>query len=373
MQRIRNFLYDCVSFIAFITAPPAIDGNTPEFKAEREIWRQTCTQETVLADFTKFLQRGNCEQYQLFRDAEWKALEKAFSDYSHSDNCWDQQSLELFFLSQIPQEEDFKILLRNCMPSLWTLMVYFAQWPFNTAFGPTTRLTFPALVRAIPFLCGRYHRIFLTWEGEDEAFNSETDQKALEHIFRALAATRPAEQQSRPAPTPQDTAKSSSQRDVLDLLSVSQPFLNENTQNLTRAQLTPIADRLLPPTPTELSELVIPAAGQRLIPILELAIPLTQHSSQFGKYPCYSYIRLRERLEAAQNELEKQEEVTFSVFQNHLDSDAWAESNFKATTLYDSIALLFNTFPNPQSLITGRSVNWFTGSEESLSPYVVRK
>ncbi|CAH0040369.1 unnamed protein product [Clonostachys solani] len=348
MQRIKSFLYECVSFVAFL-ASPYIEGNTPEFEADREKWQETCTRDLVLADFTKYLQHGHTYPGRVLNKTE----------------SWDQESLESYLLTQLPQEGDYKMLLRNCMPSLWALTIYFAQWPFNTSPGLTTRLTFPAFVRAIAFLCGRHNRMIVNWEGQDQVFNHTTDQIVLEYIFRALATTRPSERQPRSAPPPQETAKLSSHRDVLDILSVSQPFLNHRTENLTRAELVPTADRLSPPTPPELSELIIPATGERLREILELAIPLLQHASQFENNTSCS-ASVKEQLEAARTKLETQEEVTFDVFRECLDCEDWMKKYHDVNPIYDGIALLFNTFPNPESLTTGKTANWYSGSEESL-------
>ncbi|CAH0028070.1 unnamed protein product [Clonostachys rhizophaga] len=62
---------------------------------------------------------------------------------------WDEQSLQSYFLTQIPEEKEYEALLIRCMPSLWALVRYFAQWPFNTSSSPMTNLTFPGLLRAI--------------------------------------------------------------------------------------------------------------------------------------------------------------------------------------------------------------------------------
>ncbi|CAG9939905.1 unnamed protein product [Clonostachys rosea f. rosea IK726] len=63
------------------------------------------------------------------------------------DTCaqdWDEQSLQSYLLAQIPEEKECEALLIRCMPSLWALVGYFAQWPFNTSFSPMTNLTFLA-------------------------------------------------------------------------------------------------------------------------------------------------------------------------------------------------------------------------------------
>ncbi|CAI6089462.1 unnamed protein product [Clonostachys chloroleuca] len=307
-------------------------------------------QDLVLADFTKYLQHGHAYPGRVLNRTE----------------SWDQQSLESYLLTQLPQEGDYKMLLGNCMPSLWDLIFCFAQWPFNTLCSLTTRLTFPAFVRAIAFLCGRHNRMFVNWEGQDQVFNRNTDQIVLEYIFRALATTRPPEYQPRSAPPPQETATLSCHCDVLDILSVSQPFLNHRTENLTRAELIPTADRLSPPTPPELSELIIPATGERLREVLELVIPLLQHASRLeNNTSCSSSVK--KQLETARTKLEAQEEVTFEVFQECLECEDWMKKYHDINPIYDGIALLFNTFPNPKSLTTGKTVNWYSESEENLS------
>ncbi|CAG9996362.1 unnamed protein product [Clonostachys byssicola] len=239
------------------------------------------------------------------------------------------------------------------MPSLWALIIYFAQWPFSPSSGVITRLTFPAFVRAISFLCGRHNRMSVNWECQDQVFNRTTDQIVLEYIFRALATTRPSEHQPRSAPPPEETATLSSHRDVLEILSVSQPFPNYRTENLTRPELVPTADRLSPPTPPEPLELIIPTTGERLKEILELIILLLQHASQFENNSSCSE--------------STQEEVIFDISQECLECEDWMKKYRDINPIYDGIALLFNTFPNPESLKTGKTTNWYLGSQESLS------
>ncbi|VUC31541.1 unnamed protein product [Clonostachys rosea] len=296
--------------------------------------------ESVLSDFTTYLKNGG----------------------------WDQQSLKSYLLTQIPKEGDHEALLIKSVPSLWALTIYFAQWPFNTAFEPTESLTLPALTRVVAFLCGRHYRMFQGWEGKDKELNRKSDQVILEYIFRALAITRPIEHESTPA-SPNEIfkseighdAKTASNRDILDVLSVSQPWLSEWTTLLTLEELTPIANRLSPPTPSELSDLSI--SGGRLTSILELSILLLQHAGKF-KGGTNVAERLKRKIETAYAELQKAGDISFVTFAKHFDVDDWKDH--WNLTIYDAIALLFNTFTNPNSLRSGKVVNWSSGAEETL-------
>lgn len=267
---------------------------------------------------------------------------------------WDEQSLQSYLLTQIPEEKECEALLIRCMPSLWALVGYFAQWSFNTSSSSMTNLTFPVLLRAIAFLCGRYYVMFRCWSnGEDMRLNRTTDQPVMEYTFRALASSLPQEHKSG---STRDTAQESSQRDVLDVLCVTQPTLILRAQHrerrLSRDAMIPTADRLRPPTPSETSDLAILAPEETIIPLLELLIHLLDDTSKFK----YSTTALKNKLEASRMEMQKVDQVSFDLFADQLD-----------IYTYDSIALLFNTFTNPNSLRTGKAVNWSTGAEETLN------
>ncbi|CAH0050367.1 unnamed protein product [Clonostachys solani] len=347
------FIKDLLHRVAGASSSASHHGpaSTPEFLAERQKWQETRTQDEVLADFTKYLQNGTPSWGPAFNEKEIETLQKTFAAHAKSEKSWDQQSLESYLLTQIPEGDE--TLLKSSIPALWDLTVYFAHWPFNTAFSaPTTSLTQPGLVRAVAFLSGRHYRLFKSWKNSDMEFNRKTDQPVLEYIFRALADAQPAGQQS----------GASSDRDVLDILNVTQPVLSENTQTLTREQLTPTATRLAPPPAPELSSLAVPA--QKLVQLLDLSIAVLQQAAKFDVTSRPQSIK--EGLEAAKVEIQKGDKVTFDTYSKLLDKGEWVEKNNNVDTIYDAVAVLFNTFTNPQSLKTGETVNWSSGKKEKL-------
>lgn len=204
--------------------------------------------------------------------------------------------------------------------------------------------------------------MFTAWGHQDSSFNRTTDQPVLEYIFRALATSRQAEQKSSSS-TQRGDAQTSLQRDILDVLSVAQPLRDRNAKALNRTELTLAADRLSPPAPPELSDLSIPATSV-LVPLLDLSIALLQKTSEFDGTPFPS--TLKAKLETARTEVQGEDEVSFDTYTKLLDSEEWAENQNSVYTLYDAIAVLFNTFPNPESLKTGKTVNWVSGEEEPL-------
>ncbi|VUC24001.1 unnamed protein product [Clonostachys rosea] len=343
-----------------ISSSPASDGSAPAPRTGRTGWLETSTHDSVLSDFTHFLEKGNPKgDSPIFDKKEQKTLKKIFASHADSNNSWTQKSLESYLITQVPQDGDFKTLLTVALPSLWALVTYFSHWPFNAAVSiPITSLTFPAFTRAIAFLSGRHYLMFTAWGHRDSAFNRNTDQPVLEYIFRALATPRQEEHKS----SPREDTRASLQRDVLDILSVAQPLRDRNTKALTRTELAPAADRLSPQAQPELSDLSIPTS--LLVPLLDLSISLLQKTSEFDATPFPKI--LKTKLENARTEVQGQDEVLFDTYTKLLDSDEWAENRNSVYTIYDAIAVLFNTFPNPESLKTGKTVNWISGEEEPL-------
>ncbi|CAH0057850.1 unnamed protein product [Clonostachys solani] len=363
-------------FKRHLVGTPKYEGHTPEFDARREKWFETCTRDILLSDFTTWLKHGGPYFSSIYTPKEIEGLQEIFAAHANSDNCWDQSSLKSYLLTQIPDEGDHEALLIKSMSSLWALTIYFAQWPFNTASETTESLTLPALTRAVAFLCGRHYKMFRSWHDEDKVFNRESDQVILEYIFRALATTRPVRHESTPALLEETSklefgydAKSASERDILDVLSVAQPWLSDWTTTLTRDELVPIVHRLSPPTPPELSDLSISVAGGRLTSVLELSILILQQASKL-RGGSKVIENLRRELETAHSELQKAEEISFAAITKHFDVDNW--SVHRNLTIYDAIALLFNSFTNPNCLRTGKVVNWSSGEEEILNIHALR-
>ncbi|CAI6099109.1 unnamed protein product [Clonostachys chloroleuca] len=347
-----------------LSSSPAADGSAPAPRTGQTGWLETSTHDSVLSEFTHFLEKGSPKGVPpIFNKKELKTLKKIFTAYANSDNSWNQKPLESYLITQVPQNGDFKALLTASLPSLWALTTYFSHWPFNTAAStPITSLTFPAFTRAIAFLSGRHYLMFTAWGHQESSFNRTTDQPVLEYIFRALATSRQAEQKSSSS-TQRGDAQTSLQRDILDVLSVAQPLRDRNAKALNRTELTLAADRLSPPAPPELSDLSIPATSV-LVPLLDLSIALLQKTSEFDGTPFPS--TLKAKLETARTEVQGEDEVSFDTYTKLLDSEEWAENQNSVYTLYDAIAVLFNTFPNPESLKTGKTVNWVSGEEEPL-------
>ncbi|CAI6083890.1 unnamed protein product [Clonostachys chloroleuca] len=289
-----------------VSLPWIHKGSSPEFAEKRQKWQEACTQDSVLADFTKYLMDGTPMFGPVFNQTE-------------------------------------------AMPSLWALAVHFAIWPFNATLGhPTAGLTLFEFTHAVAFLCDRHSMMFNAWCNEDSVFNRKIDQPMLEYIFRGLATNHGLTNST----LPKQSAQLFSQRDIIDVLSVAQPVLNCCTQTLTRNELRPIANRLAS-TPAELPDLFVQT--KMLIPLLDLSVLLLEQASKFDSSDCPT--SLKERILTAQTELQKTEDVSFEVYRRWLDSDKqeWKKTLKGVYTIYDSIALLFNTFVNPESLISGKS------------------
>ncbi|CAH0038958.1 unnamed protein product [Clonostachys rhizophaga] len=347
-------------FINMVSLPWIHKGSSVKFEENRQKWQEACTQDSVLADFTTYLMEGTPTLGPVFNETEVDRLQQLFSSRAGENNCWNQQALTSYLLAQIPPGEEFEACLLKAMPSLWALAVHFAIWPFNATLDhPTTGLTLFEFIRAVAFLCGRHSMMFNAWCNKDGVFNRNIDQPMLEYIFRGLATNNGLTNSS----LPKQSAQLFSQRDILDVLSVAQPVLNCCTQLLTRNELRPIANRLAS-TPAELRDLFVQT--KMLIPLLELSVLLLEQAGKFDSSDCPT--SLKERILTAQTELQKTEDVSFEVYRRWLDSDKqeWKKTLNGVYTIYDSIALLFNTFVNPESLISGKSQYWYSGDEITL-------
>ncbi|VUC28725.1 unnamed protein product [Clonostachys rosea] len=203
---------------------------------------------------------------------------------------------------------------------------------------PTT-LTFPALVRAIAFLSGRHSMLFDPWD-EDDAHIVRTDQLVLEYLFRAFATVRSTEE---------DSATSPPLNDVLDILNTIQPVENFLTPTLDRTKLAPIAARISSKVSvSNVSDLVI-RSSEVLAPLLDLCVSLLQHAHKFDE----EITTLIEYIEAARTKLrDNTAEVSFEVFVELLGKNPNQHPLFDSD-VYDAIALLFNTFLNPDILTDG--------------------
>lgn len=276
---------------------------------------------------------------------------------------WDQNSLESSLLAHIPNDEKCRALLTSCMPSLWKLVTYFAQWPFISTAPPagtestsTTRLPFDALVRAIAFLCGRHSIMFSHYNDKRDAdVPRRTDRLALEHIFRALAIDTSQDITTTTASGWIPKLSHSMRDDVFDTLNTAQPRLNEFTSPMCRDELSPLVTRLLPPPseesapPAALSSLTIPTAGPGgILDLLDLFVLLLRHAEKFDPTPTPG--TLAKELETARTELQGADRIAFGAFYKWLGDDI-------DLNVYDAVALLFNLLPCPTSLTDGIAID----------------
>lgn len=295
------------------------------------------------------------------------------SVFSHLKG-WDQNSLECCLFAHIPNDEKCRALVTSCMPSLWKLVTYFAQWPFvSTAAVPstdsasTTNLPFDALVRAIAFLCGRHNIIFSHYNDKrDTELPRRTDRLALEHIFRALAIDASYDTATTTASGWIPKSSHSMRDDVFDIVNTVQPIMNEFTSPMCRDELSPLVTRLLPPPseesspPAALPSLVIPTGGVGgIFELLDLFVLLLRHADKFDPTPTPGV--LAKELEAARTELQGADRIGFGAFYKWLGDDI--ELN-----VYDAVALLFNLLPYPTSLTDGVAID-----EDKLVVYALRR
>lgn len=203
-------------------------------------------------------------------------------------------------------------------------------------------------------------------EPRDAVVLRRTDRLVLEHMFRALANDAGQETTTSSSPS-----SHSLYDEVLDTLNTVQPLLNPwYTTPLNREQLDPLANRLLAPADTPprvaLSRLMIPTAGSdQMFTLLDLFLLLLQHVSKFDSTAVPGL--LIKDLETARIELRKETDgISFDSFIKWLGSD----DDFN---VYDSVALLFNTFPNPKSLTEGITTNHYSKDVEPLLLYGLRR
>lgn len=199
----------------------------------------------------------------------------------------------------------------------------------------------------------------------DEERNADvprrTDRLALEHIFRAFAIDAGQE-------TTTASSTHSLHDDVLDTLNTVQPVLNEFTTPMNRERLVPLAIRLLPPpgapAPAALSSFTMPTAGSGgVFALLDLFVSLLQYASKFDTTGIP--VILIKDLETARVELQNADGISFEAFIKWLGDDD--------LNVYDAVALLFNTFPNPKSLTDGITTDFTSGDGMSLFLYALRR
>lgn len=294
---------------------------------------------------------------------------------------WDQNSLESYLLTQIPNDEKSLALLRSCIPYLWKLVTYFSQWPFintapttDTTYIPTARLRFDALVRANAFLSGRHSIMLSQYEVQShDAFvprrrTRRTDRLVLEHMFRALALD--VNQTDQDAKSSSSSSSYSLYDDVLDTLNTVQPNLDPcHTTSLGGEQLNILAMRLLAPPNAPAAVMASSLTISTVVPdeifaLTDLFIFLLQHIIKFDKSGVPEI--LAKQLETARTELGKVDSISFDAFIKWLGADDYCN-------LYDSVALLFNTFPNPKSLTEGIMINHFSEERENLFVFGLRR
>ncbi|CAH0047667.1 unnamed protein product, partial [Clonostachys solani] len=337
MSLVQKLLDPCTDLWESAVPPHLFNhGSSRRFEEARNEWKLNSTQDSVLADFAKFLLHGRAQVRPIIDSKEAETLERIFTSHVNSNNCWDRQSLKSYLATKVPGDANFQDQLRNAIPALWALVVYFSQWPFNATVGPsvcqtTADLAFPAFVRATAFLCGRHEEMFGNWADDDTDFNRGIDQPVIEDIFRALATKRP-EDQSPFAPTkiprllPHD--------DALDVVGAVHPWLNEFSRPLSRDELTPVARRLRPSAPPELSDLVIQEPRQTLIPLLQLSVSVVEQALTLDGANVTT--SLRDDLKTAHAELQKAERVPFGLFADYLDTDQWVVKHNDVYTVYNA-------------------------------------
>lgn len=251
----------------------------------------------------------------------------------------------------MPPDEKCQAHLVAAIPSLWILTTYFAQCPFiRSAPSIPITLTFPALVRAVAFLSGRHSILFANWD-EQDAYVDRTDELVLDYIFRAFATV---------CPTEEDTAAYPPLNDIIDILNTVQPVAGVLTDTLDRAKLAPIAARISSKVAIpELSDLVI-SSSVVLVPLLDLCVLLLQHAIKFDG----EIITLIEYLKAAQFKLQNNTgEVLFEA-----STEWWGKNpnqhHLFDSDIYEAIALLFNTFLNPEILTDGVMTHYGSPGEK---------
>lgn len=67
---------------------------------------------------------------------------------------------------------------------------------------------------------------------------------------------------------------------------------------------------------------------------------------------------VEEKLETAQVELQKEDEILVTIYTKWLDAEEWGEEDYGMYTIDDSINALFDVLIDPRSLMIGKTVNW---------------
>jgi hypothetical protein len=149
--------------------------------------------------------------------------------------------------------------------------------------------------------------------------------------------------------TEEETATCPPLNDIIDILNTVQPVEGILTDTLDRAKLAPIAARISSKVAIpEVSDFVISSSGV-LVPLLDVCVLLLQHAIRFDG----EITTLIEYLEAAQFKLRNNTgEISFEVFTEWLGKNP-NQYHFFDSDVYDAIALLFNTFLNPEILTDG--------------------
>ncbi|CAH0057611.1 unnamed protein product, partial [Clonostachys solani] len=286
----------------------ASGDQSPVFQTNRRNWLASITRDSILAEYTEFLFHGKPGIGGVF-DSKRKALKETFAAHANSDNCWDSQSVDSYLRTRVPQNANQETVLRNCASSFWTLMAYFAQWPFNSPSTPKpTSLTLPSFFRAMAFLNGLHSEMFwpIGFSDEDAERN---DLLPLEYIFRALS-TDPLVERSSSSESEELLITSRQPRDILAVLYSVQPVTDYFTTQMTLDELTPTAISLSPSPAPELPTLAV--SNGILISLLDLLISLFEHWSQV--YSSTSWLNFKGELEAARTDMQNVNEVSFDIF-----------------------------------------------------------
>lgn len=335
--------------------------------------------ESILADLTRSILHGRPSGMRaVFTLVEVANLESGFA--AHADDSvksWDQKSLESYLLTQVPPDEgNCQPLLTSCTPYLWELVIYFSQWPFNgaaaTSRSNTRLLPFDAWVRAVALLCGRHNA--MVRRIVDAGGDYRQGRRIVKHMFRALAVGDAVETSTA------SSRHSTCDDDVLDVLDTVQPIMNEFTTLMDREKLAALAARLIsspgllaPPTlPTTapglggfLSEGTVPS--KKVSALLDLSVSVLQQAGKFDTYEAPA--SLQAQLVTARRELQRgaaADSISIDAFMRWL----CAQDDLN---IYDAVALLFNTLPNPKSLTDGITIDPSSRDKRTLLLRALRR
>ncbi|VUC32631.1 unnamed protein product [Clonostachys rosea] len=290
--------------------------------------------DSLLAQYTEFLRDGKPGIGGTFKKAERQAVETTFTAHANSDNCWDCQSLKSYLITRLPQDGIPETLLNDCTSSLWTLMTYFAHWPFNTLPKPNpSSIDFSSFFRAMVFLSGAHQNMF--WPvriPEDEP--ERNDSLPFEYVFRALSTGHLEEQEVNQESEEQPHILSRQPRDILAVLYSVQPVRDSFTEQLGPKELIPTVISLSPPPAPELQTLTIPTAT--LTSLLSLLILEFERAKEIDTSTWC--LELKELYEGVRADLQQLETVSFDVFSDKL-------GGFQTQNFYYGISHLFRVFP----------------------------